>query len=93
MAQGRVWTGQQALERHLVDEMGDQARAVEVAKKLVGLPSDAPVRLVHYPKQRGLLDLLEERESLLAAVLERAMGGAHLPRDLTWSVLDLRVGP
>jgi ClpP class serine protease len=91
VAQGRVWTGQQALARHLVDEIGDQARAVEVAKKLVGLPSDAPLRLVHYPKQRGLLDLIEERESLLASVLERTLRVARVPHDLTWSLLDLQV--
>ena len=44
VAQGRVWTGAQALERGLVDSLGDLADAVKVARQLAKLPDDAPVR-------------------------------------------------
>jgi protease-4 len=37
VGQGRVWTGEQALGRGLVDEIGDLHRAVEVAAELAGL--------------------------------------------------------
>ena len=37
IAQGRVWTGEQALERGLVDEIGDLDRAIKVAAELAGL--------------------------------------------------------
>ena len=37
IAQGRVWTGEQALERGLVDELGDLEQAVKVAAELAGL--------------------------------------------------------
>ncbi|MDR2776001.1 MAG: signal peptide peptidase SppA [Tannerella sp.] len=37
IAQGRVWTGEQALEIGLVDEIGDLDRAVEVAAELAEL--------------------------------------------------------
>jgi len=37
IAQGRVWTGEQALERGLVDEIGDLERAIKVAAELAGL--------------------------------------------------------
>jgi protease-4 len=46
IAQGRVWTGQQALDRGLVDQLGgmdDAIRAAAVAAKLTG---DYPVRYV-----------------------------------------------
>lgn len=43
---GRVWSGQQALERGLVDELGDLKAAVAKARALAGLPETAPVYLL-----------------------------------------------
>lgn len=42
---GRVWTGAQALERGLVDELGDLHAALAKAKALAGLPDETPVAL------------------------------------------------
>jgi protease IV len=44
VAGGRVWTGHQALEHGLVDELGGLERAIVAARRLAGLPPDAPVR-------------------------------------------------
>jgi protease IV len=44
IAGGRVWTGRQALQHGLVDELGDLDRALAAARKLAGLPADAPIR-------------------------------------------------
>ena len=41
---GRVWTGRQALEHGLVDELGGLEAAVAKARHLGGLPARAPVR-------------------------------------------------
>jgi protease-4 len=46
VARGRVWTGADALERGLVDELGGLRRAVEIARERSGLPADAPLRPV-----------------------------------------------
>ncbi|MDQ6773557.1 MAG: S49 family peptidase [Candidatus Dormibacteraeota bacterium] len=45
MAGGRVWTGRQALERGLVDEIGGFDRGLELARELGGLPPLAPFRM------------------------------------------------
>ena len=37
VAQGRVWTGEQALERNLVDELGGLEDAIAKAKELAEL--------------------------------------------------------
>src|SRR6266568_1103350 len=50
MAQGKVWTGRQALERKLVDELGGLDAGVAKARALAGLAEDAPLREVHGPK-------------------------------------------
>lgn len=52
VAQGRVWTGRQAKENGLVDELGGLTRAIELAKERIGLDADDAVRIVHLPKQR-----------------------------------------
>ena len=48
VGQGRVWTGQQALDRHLVDKMGGLRHALAAARESAGLPDDAPQ--VDYPE-------------------------------------------
>lgn len=58
VAQGRVWTGRQALEHGLVDALGGLTDAVAMAKARAGVPEDDEVELVLYPKSRGLYDLL-----------------------------------
>lgn len=52
VGQGRVWTGQQALERGLVDELGGIYTAVRHAKEKVGLTADDDVFLIPFPKQK-----------------------------------------
>ncbi|MGO9340947.1 MAG: signal peptide peptidase SppA [Acidimicrobiales bacterium] len=44
VARGRVWTGADAAERGLVDELGGLSRAVEIARERAGLAPDAPLR-------------------------------------------------
>lgn len=45
-AQGRVWTGRQALDIGLVDELGDFQVALDRAKLLAGLPLDDTVPVI-----------------------------------------------
>ncbi len=60
VARGRVWTGADAHERGLVDELGGFRIAVRRAKILAGLDEDADVRIVTYPSG-SLLDVLRPR--------------------------------
>ena len=43
VAKGRVWTGRDALEAGLVDELGGLRDAVRIARERASLPEDAPV--------------------------------------------------
>jgi protease-4 len=58
LAMGRVWTGRQAVENRLVDEVGGLDRAIEVAKELAGIPADEDVTIVHYPREKGLVEMI-----------------------------------
>jgi protease-4 len=51
IAAGRVWTGRQALERKLVDELGGVDAAIRKARSLANLDEKAPVREARPPKR------------------------------------------
>ncbi len=95
LGRGRVWTGQQALEHGLVDEIGDQNRAVRIAQELAGLPQDDRPRLVHYPEERSILSvLMEGGDGIWGGVVEGWVRSWRLPAgSSTWGVLDVRLMP
>ena len=51
IAAGRVWTGRQAFERRLVDELGGLDAAVRKARSLANLDEKAPIREARPPKR------------------------------------------
>lgn len=67
VARGRVWTGRQALERNLVDELGGLDLAISIVKERAEIPADEEVTIVHYPVKKGLVESLMSGE-LAAAV-------------------------
>lgn len=46
LGRGRIWSGLDAVERGLVDELGDLQSGIAAARRLAELPDDAPVRPV-----------------------------------------------
>jgi protease-4 len=61
MAQGRVWTGQQAKERGLVDALGGLDRAIELTKERAKIPAGSDVELVVYPPRKSFYEILSEQ--------------------------------
>lgn len=60
VAGGRVWTGEQALQRSLVDVLGGMDEAIRLAAEAAGIGSDYRVR--YYPKTKSFA------EQVLAAI-------------------------
>jgi len=58
LAMGRVWTGRQAKQNHLIDEVGGLDTAIALAKELAKIPTDQQVTLVDYPKKKGLFETI-----------------------------------
>jgi protease-4 len=58
IAKGRVWTGEDAKARGLVDELGGFPTALRLAKRAAGVGETAPVRLKRYPPRRPALAAL-----------------------------------
>ena len=67
LARGRVWTGADAHERGLVDELGGLNLALELARKKSGLAADAPVRVYPHVSPLDRLRPAESSEDRTAA--------------------------
>ncbi len=67
IAQGRVWSGREALARGLVDEIGGLEAALAHAAKRAGLGENP--RVIEYPRQKEFIEALQE-------ILERRLPGA-----------------
>lgn len=63
VARGRVWTGADALEHRLVDELGGLRRAVELAGDLAGLPADREPEIRVLPRFSPLDRVLPPQSS------------------------------
>ena len=76
IARGRVWTGADAAQNGLVDELGGMAAAADIARRRAGLPADAPLRV--YPRLTPLDQLRppESSESRPAAAARLDLGFA-----------------
>jgi len=62
VAQGRVWTGQQAKDRGLVDRLGGLETALELARVKAGIPGSQALSIEIFPHRKGLLESLREGE-------------------------------
>ncbi len=60
IGRGRVWTGAQARDNGLVDELGGFFAAINAAKAAVGIPVQEKAELVFYPQPRNLIERLGE---------------------------------
>ena len=76
LARGRVWTGADAAQNGLVDELGGMAAAAGIARRRAGLPADAPLRV--FPRLTPLDQLRppESSESRPAAAAALDLGFA-----------------
>jgi protease IV len=96
IAGGRIWTGRQAKENGLVDELGSLADAVLAAKKLAGLPPGTEVDLLELPKAKdpleALLGSLADTQSPAVQALRGLPGMAQHLRHVG-GLLELRGEP
>ena len=80
VGRGRVWTGSDAYERGLVDDLGGLRAAIDRGKDLAGLDADQDVQLVVYPAPltlaERLADALQGRVARLVAEQSPPLPGA-----------------
>lgn len=93
-AQGRVWTGRQALALGLVDALGGLEEAFDAAKQALGIPAGDPVYVERLPKPRPFWRLSLGRPpgyGALADWLGVAPSLRFLLRERVWAVLPFEL--
>jgi protease-4 len=83
VAKGRVWTGEEAKAKGLVDELGGYATALRLAKEAAKIPPDEGFRLTLFPRTKGTLERIYDRlanrdsdnEADQRSTFERALTG------------------
>jgi protease-4 len=85
IAQGRVWTGRQAKQNGLVDELGGLDRAIAIAKQRAKISADSDVELVVYPPRKSFYELLSDQ---LSGSSESLAMGAWLNANLSSGELE-----
>ena len=86
IAQGRVWTGRQAKEHHLVDELGGLDRAIAIAKQRAKIAADSDVEVTIYPPRKSFYELVSDQFS---GSSESATVGAWLNANLSRGELEV----
>jgi len=95
IARGRVWTGNQAKQNGLVDELGGLKKAIEIAKEKAGIPEDKEVELVLLPEKPWSLGLgfpLGFNTSTeLERTLEQIKKLEKLNQERIWYLMDYQI--
>src|SRR5271169_5396407 len=61
VAKGRVWSGEDAKARGLVDELGGSAVALRLAKEAAKLAPEAAVKLTVFPREKEAFEIVFDR--------------------------------
>jgi protease-4 len=85
-AKGQIWTGADARERGLVDELGGLSTAIRLARNAAGVPLGAAVRIEQFPAPETGLGLAL-RHLVQASLIEAGLGPAIV--DLTHRLGDI----
>jgi protease-4 len=92
VAEGRVWTGEDAKNLGLVDELGGFPEALRLARQAAGIPEGAAIQLKLFPREETLIEMLSEmlfgrddeqnRNGAIARVVQRVRPLVRLAGEL-----------
>ncbi len=99
IGKGRIWTGRQAKDLKLVDELGGLTMAIGIAKKEAGIDAEEDVSLDVWPKKRSFWQSLFSRPGLGVDLKSVAGRGKLLEtakmmnQTKTWAIMPFWVRP
>ncbi|MCH7924270.1 MAG: signal peptide peptidase SppA [Planctomycetes bacterium] len=98
IAEGRIYTGRQALEVGLVDELGGIAEAIEAARRMANIPPSAELKIVHYPRAASFGEIFESFSSVgLGQVMQMFSQGVTAAPTVTFDqqllIMSQRIQP
>ncbi len=91
IARGRVWSGSDAKDRGLVDEIGGLLEAIDAARDRAGISRSEDVELAIIGEPRGLLGSLGSADGLLSKALGDAVPVQPLPAAVRQLASDIGI--
>jgi protease-4 len=73
VGRGRVWTGEQAVENGLVDQLGGLLSAINAAKEAAGIDPQSRVEIVTYPREKDVFERISKAFGTRAATYMPAL--------------------
>ncbi len=89
VARGRIWTGQDALERGLVDELGGFDVAMRRVREAMGVDEDEDLAVEEFPRPRSPFELFSEGRWIGGRTGETLQGMVEIARPLAELARDL----
>ena len=90
IAKGRIWTGEDAKELGLVDELGGFPLAIRLAKKAAGIPENEAVRLKIFPKRKNWMEMLMKEGAVSSEKKASAIAMAQALQEIQPLIRSLR---
>src|SRR5438309_1507500 len=89
-AKGRVWSGEEAKEKGLVDELGGYDVALRLAKEAANIPADKPFTLTVFPHEKGTIERVYDR--FFKAERDRDAASPTAPQGMMARIAQLLAG-
>lgn len=91
VGRGRVFTGNQALNLKLIDQLGTFDDALALAKQKAGIPASEEVQLIHYPREKDFFESLKSGSfgAMLRALVAEFTRPWREPRGV-WAIDETR---
>jgi protease-4 len=100
IGKGRVWTGSQAKNLGLVDEIGGLSKAIALAKELAGIPEGENVKLIVQPRKKAsFLDMFLSQPFIktdlgIGTDLEKMIASFRiLQKERIWAIMPFWLSP
>lgn len=68
IAEGRIYTGRDAMKIGLVDRLGGLKDAIAAVREMANIPASAEIKIVHYPRPSSLGEFIEGFMGMSAAM-------------------------
>lgn len=96
IAEGRIYTGRQAIDIGLVDRLGGLKEAIGAVREMADIPPSAEVKLVEYPRPASIGELFESFAGIGAmtdVVMKSQMAAPTISFDAQLRFFSRRVEP
>jgi protease-4 len=96
IAEGRIYTGRQAIDIGLVDRLGGLKDAITAVREMADIPPSAEIKLVEYPRPASIGELVESfagMSTMVDVATKTQMAAPNISFDAQLRFFSRRIEP